>query len=51
MSRLVIVRAYIIKLFDSQYFIHDIKGQIDLYTIASCKRNNIGRKHLKPFPR
>lgn len=44
MSRLVIVRAYIIKLFD-------IKGQIDVYTIASCKRNNIGRKHLKPFPR
>lgn len=26
MSRLVVVRAYVIKLFNSQYFIDDIKG-------------------------
>lgn len=51
MSRLVAVRAYVIKLFNSQYFIDDIKGQIDVYTTPSCKRNNIGKKHLKPFPR
>lgn len=49
MSKLI--TAYIIKLFNSQYFIRDIKEQIDVYSTPSCKRNNIGRKHLKPFPR